>query len=291
MKMSDHNIPVPQPIAEGRIAQAYGYARVSDPKQVEKGDSIPAQIERMEAYYQYKLQPMGVEWNGTTHDSGVSAYTVPFEDRKSVKQFLPLLREGDHVVIDKLDRFGRTMRDVSFWVHWFTKHNITMHEINYGIDTSQIGANFMLGMLALVAEAESAMKSQRTADYAEWARTHGRAYGKAPIGMKHKKRKGQLWRVWDRQQRTIMAQIVIMHDDRKMNFHQISRQLEMDLAAKHGRVFVESAFYKRTWTVQRCFHGYCAEKWLRDWMIYDTTNYPKYPRKHALEHCRKMGYI
>ncbi len=79
--------------------------RVPDDKQWVKNNSVPEQQGRIERYFQYKLAEQGVEWGGIEcDDRAISASKRDFSLRLAGKRLMAVLRPGDHLIIDKLDR-------------------------------------------------------------------------------------------------------------------------------------------------------------------------------------------
>lgn len=141
-----------------------GYARSST---VEQQASVEQQIDRLKASGCERI------WS----DLGVSGGTMI---RGEFAKLLDHAREGDVIVVTKLDRFGRTVRGILELVEELTARGIALRTLD-GIDTSEDnpGSRFMLQVMAAFAEMERAMIRLRTAEAAAARRdpTTGRMRG------------------------------------------------------------------------------------------------------------------
>jgi DNA invertase Pin-like site-specific DNA recombinase len=280
---------------------AWGYARVSDAKQIVQDDSIPFQVERIEAYYKFRLAPMGVDFGGIEFDmQGVSASKKTFARRKSGAKLINLLQAGDHFIVDKFDRLWRRLDDFANLLRWFQNNEITLHFVNTPmglVDTSTGSGILLLQITAIFAELESRQTSERVMAHNRQARKSGRAVSpKPPPGCRnYKKRCGDgKWRTyieWDPEKRALMKKIVEMHDIQGISFDKISQSIERDLAHKHGRNFSKSAFYKRKWDASSVQKAYFSEKFYTDMNITLVTEIPLDLNRRLRQHGIDMNYI
>ena len=133
-----------------------GYARVSS-----TGQSLEVQLEKLghcDKIYQEKK-------SGRT------------DDRKELKQCLEYLREGDTLVITKLDRLGRSIRDLLNIVDGLEKKNISFVVLEQQIDTSTASGKLLLHMLGAIAEFENDLRASRQADGIKKALENGVVFG------------------------------------------------------------------------------------------------------------------
>lgn len=133
-----------------------GYARVSS-----TGQSLEVQLEKLghcERIFQEKK-------SGRT------------DDRKELKQCLEYLREGDTLVITKLDRLGRSIRDLLNIVDGLEKKNISFVVLEQQIDTSTASGKLLLHMLGAIAEFENDLRASRQADGIKKALENGVVFG------------------------------------------------------------------------------------------------------------------
>jgi DNA invertase Pin-like site-specific DNA recombinase len=83
-------------------------------------------------------------------------------DRPELHRMLDHLREGDTVVVWKLDRLSRSLKDVRHIMERFAKAGAGFHSITENIDTTIPAERMMMQMVASFAEFERAMIRQRT---------------------------------------------------------------------------------------------------------------------------------
>lgn len=94
-------------------------------------------------------------------DQVVSAYKVPFVQRGAGWALHHVLKENDHVVFAKFDRAFRSMHDFcNMKLHW-DKLNIKVHFVDLRIDASTAAGNAMLQTMAMMAELQSRLTSER----------------------------------------------------------------------------------------------------------------------------------
>jgi DNA invertase Pin-like site-specific DNA recombinase len=278
---------------------AWGYVRVSDLKQVIQGDSIPEQKGRIEQYYRLYLADRGVDFAGIEEDQkAVSASKRPFHQRESGARLMNVLRQGDMLIIDKMDRLWRNQKDFANLLDWFDKHEIALHIVNMhgmSIDTKNPLNRCFLGCCAAFAELEAKQLSERVLLHNQAARAAGRACSSKPaMGTKHykmRRRDGKVYTYveWDANARAVMGEIVRLVEYEGLSMEQVSRRIEQHLAHKAGRMFSKSAFYKRLWDFQRITYGYYCERYIRDHDIKDVTQLPTDFRRKAKAYCRSKG--
>jgi DNA invertase Pin-like site-specific DNA recombinase len=89
--------------------KAFGYGRASHLEN-SFGDSVPGQKARVEEYFSRKLAD-NYEWGEWISDLVTSAFKVPFPKRDGGRELLRIMRRGDVLVIDKVDRIWRSTSD------------------------------------------------------------------------------------------------------------------------------------------------------------------------------------
>jgi hypothetical protein len=149
---------------EGAVAFAYG--RVSTDEQADEGQSLGHQACNTEAYYKLKLKPRGVEWGGFHADQeGVSAFKVPLVRRRVFEDIMRQARAGDHLIVDKVDRIFRMMKDYCFTVEQLNRAGLTLHIVDMNgvsMESDTPMGDFMLHMMVAMAQMESQQTSKRT---------------------------------------------------------------------------------------------------------------------------------
>ncbi len=152
-----------------------GYIRVSTKKQ-EVGVSLEAQEHRLKIYAEmYELDLVSIEVDVASGKDIVK--------RPALKRCLAMLSadEVDGMLIMKLDRLTRSVRDVCFMVekHFKEKRLIS---VNDQIDTQTPTGILMLNILTTFAQWERQVLSQRTCEAMGWLKEQGVKLGRLPFG-------------------------------------------------------------------------------------------------------------
>src|SRR5262249_40996583 len=58
-------------------------------------------------------------------------------ERPGLKQIKDIVREGDTLVVWRLDRLGRSIRDLIAWVHWLEQEGAGLKSLQEAIDTRE----------------------------------------------------------------------------------------------------------------------------------------------------------
>lgn len=237
-----------------RTPIAFGYSRVSLAKQVEKGLSLEEQRAEHLAYYKFRLEKEGVLWGETFVDSetrkngktkkGVTG-KIRFIERPAGGALWMRLQPGDHVIFSRLDRGFRSFRDaVDVTEAWIAK-GVNIHFIKDSVDTSTIGGQTFLRMMAVFAEFVRANIAERTAEAMRHRkRTGGVVNGYPGYGNRLDGQKGHRRVVADPNELKVMAAIADMIDGRGMTFDQVFLVLmksnirtRSDKAWSRGRIY------------------------------------------------------
>ena len=99
-------------------------------------------------------------------------------DRPGPHRLLDNLRDGDTVVVSKLDRLSRSLKDVLHNMERIAKVGAGFRSITESIDTTTPGGRMMIQMVASFAEFERAMIRERTSAGLAAARADGRISGR-----------------------------------------------------------------------------------------------------------------
>lgn len=83
-------------------------------------------------------------------------------DRPQLAMLLNLMREGDVLVVWKLDRLSRSMQQLVNTVADLAKRGIGLKCLTQDIDTTTAGGRLVFGVFAAIAEFERAMIVERT---------------------------------------------------------------------------------------------------------------------------------
>ena len=140
---------------------AVGYARVSS-----TGQDLGVQLEKLKDCDKvFKEKRSGV-------DTG----------RPELKRCLEYLREGDTLLVTKIDRLARSTSDLYRIVSQLEEKGVSFKVIDDpAIDTSSRTGKLVMGILALIAEFENDIRRERQMDGIKKARERGTRFGRKPL--------------------------------------------------------------------------------------------------------------
>ena len=101
-------------------------------------------------------------------------------DRPELHRILDQLREGDTLVVWKLDRLSRSLKDLLHILEKIEAAGAGFRSLTDAIDTSGPAGRMMMQMLGAFAEFERAMVRGRTKAGLKAARDRGRTGGRRP---------------------------------------------------------------------------------------------------------------
>ena len=99
-------------------------------------------------------------------------------DRPGLTRALDKLRDGDTLIVWKLDRLGRSVKQLVDLVSFFEKEGIHLVSLTDSIDTSTPAGRFFFHVMASLAEMERELTVERTRAGLETARLNGRKGGR-----------------------------------------------------------------------------------------------------------------
>lgn len=102
------------------------------------------------------------------------------KDRPALKEMIAQLRKGDKVVVWKLDRLGRSLRDLIDLVALFKENGVEFVSIKDSIDTGTATGRFTFNIFASLAEFEREIIRERTLAGLEAAKARGKKGGRKP---------------------------------------------------------------------------------------------------------------
>ena len=100
--------------------------------------------------------------------------------RPELDKALLVAREGDQLVVTKLDRLGRSLENLILLSNDLQARGVDLVVINQGIDTSTPVGRMFFQILGAIAEFEHALMAERTRDGLAAARARGRTGGQRP---------------------------------------------------------------------------------------------------------------
>ena len=141
----------------------FGYARVSTQDQ-----KLELQLDDLKSY--------GCE---TVYKEKLSGKN---KVRPQLERMIDQLRRGDVVVVWKLDRLGRSLKDLIELVSSFREKGVEFVSLKDGIDTGTATGRFTFNIFASLAEFEREIIRERTMAGLEAAHSRGRKGGR-PTGL------------------------------------------------------------------------------------------------------------
>lgn len=136
-----------------------GYARVST-----AGQSLDVQLEKLkdcDRIYKEKR-------SGRT------------DRREELASCLDYVREGDTLVVTKLDRLGRSTRDLLNIINRLEEKGVVFKVLDQNIDTGTPAGRLMFTLLGAIAEFENDLRRERQADGIAIAKEKGVQLGRKP---------------------------------------------------------------------------------------------------------------
>src|SRR5690606_7617417 len=104
------------------------------------------------------------------------------KERPQLDKMISQLRKGDVVIVWKLDRLGRSLRDLIDIVMSLNERDISFISIKDSINTETATGRFTFNLFAALAEFEREIISERTKAGLQSARARGRLGGR-PRGL------------------------------------------------------------------------------------------------------------
>lgn len=101
-------------------------------------------------------------------------------ERPELHHLLGRLQKGDMVVVWKLDRLSRSLKDVLILMEKIAQVEAGFRSLTETIDTTSAGGRMMMQIVGTFAEFERAMLRERTRSGLDIARKQGRVGGRRP---------------------------------------------------------------------------------------------------------------
>lgn len=157
--------------------RAIGYVRVSTDEQAREGISLENQREKISAYCSLNdMMLMDI-----IADEGISAKNL---NREGMQALIFSEQQGkvDSIIIYKLDRLSRSVKDTIVLVELFEKYKVVFHSIVDHIDTKTATGRFFLHIMSSLAQMERELIGERTKDALSLKITKGERVGHIPFG-------------------------------------------------------------------------------------------------------------
>jgi DNA invertase Pin-like site-specific DNA recombinase len=143
-----------------RLTMMYGYARVSTIDQ------------------DLSIQHAALAAAGCTVVRSEKVTGTSTEGREELATLLQFLREGDTLVVTRIDRLARSLRDLQNMVHDLRKRGVTLKATEQPIDTGTAAGKCFLDMLGVFAEFETNLRRERQMEGIARAKANGVYAGK-----------------------------------------------------------------------------------------------------------------
>lgn len=142
------------------MGRTYIYARVSHRDSVESGVSIPTQVESAERYREIMgLPALG---NEPYCDEAVSGWSKALKSRPAGGRLWNILRRGDHVIMTRMDRGFRSVKDFAETASRWIDSGINVHFCDQRFNLTSANGKLLAHILAAFAQWKSDMISERT---------------------------------------------------------------------------------------------------------------------------------
>lgn len=138
-----------------------GYARVST-------------LDQNPALQEDALKGAGCQKIYTDKISGTTSVRPELEKLKDQ------LRAGDVLVVWRLDRLGRSLKDLIGWMTWLEGEGVALKSLQESIDTSTSTGKLVFHIFGALAEFERNLISERTRAGLDAARARGKKGGRKP---------------------------------------------------------------------------------------------------------------
>lgn len=102
-------------------------------------------------------------------------------DRPELKKALDFVRGGDVLVITKLDRLARSLKDLCEITSLLEKKGVALKVLDQQIDTSSPAGKLMFHMIGAIAEFERSLINERTREGQQLAKYKGVKFGRKQV--------------------------------------------------------------------------------------------------------------
>jgi len=136
----------------------------------------------------YDLQIEALKKSGCNKIFAEKKSGTSTQSRTQLEECLNYLREDDTLVVTRIDRLARSLRDLQNLVHDLKDKGIELKATEQPIDTSTAAGKAFLDMLGVFAEFETNLRKERQLDGIEKAKAEGKYKGRKPTAQAKAKR-------------------------------------------------------------------------------------------------------
>lgn len=103
--------------------------------------------------------------------------------RPQLQAAIDFVREGDRLIVTKIDRLARSVADLLTIIHTLERKKVAIRILNLGMDTETPTGKLMLTVLAGVAQFEREIMLERQREGVAKAKAAGKYKGRKPIAL------------------------------------------------------------------------------------------------------------
>ena len=157
--------------------KAVGYVRVSTDQQADGGESLRLQETKIRAMAEVR----GAELSEVVVDAGESAKSLR---RPGMSRLLSLVASGsvDAVIVLKLDRLTRSVRDLADLLDTFDRKGVSLVAVSESLDTGTAAGRLVLNIMASVGQWEREAIGERTREALASMKARGLRVGNVAFG-------------------------------------------------------------------------------------------------------------
>jgi DNA invertase Pin-like site-specific DNA recombinase len=172
-------LDVPRRIINAVYMLTIGYVRVSTDRQAEQGVSLEAQ----EAKIRAMATVQGAELLDVIVDGGESAKSL---NRPGLQRLMALVNGGkvQAVVVAKLDRLTRSVKDLCGLLELFEKRKVALISVAEALDTGSAAGRLVITIMGAVSQWEREAIGERTRDALRHKRSNGERVGNIEFGFR-----------------------------------------------------------------------------------------------------------
>lgn len=100
------------------------------------------------------------------------------KERIGLQKAKEILRPGDEFIVWRLDRLGRSLKDLIEWISYFEENDITFKSLQEELNTSNSTGKLIFHLFGALAEFERNLISERTKAGLKAAKARGRKGGR-----------------------------------------------------------------------------------------------------------------
>jgi DNA invertase Pin-like site-specific DNA recombinase len=212
-KAKEERDNVKQMLKDGKEVKVIAYCRVSTQIQGEDGDSLDNQKQTISKY----CQDRGLTLVDTYQE--VMSGAVHWTARPMLSNIIRKLKLGeiDGLVVLKMDRLSRSIKDTIDLINLFAEKNWAFFEIKNNIDISNASGRFLVHMLGALAELERSTIQERVKEIVNYKRQNGQLLGQAPFGKAILEKNGLRLLVEDKDEQETINMILELREQKTKN--------------------------------------------------------------------------